>query len=252
MKNLEVFDTLFPFNLQFFAESENNTDDVNTDDKNDNKDDDVDDDLDDEDEDSDDEDDDEKSKKKKSTSKKVVLSQTQLNRMMTKEKREGKKSILKALGFDSIDEAKKAGKLLTTLLDSQKTDKEKSADSEKARKAAEEKAMLAEFKLSCALHGVNKDSIDDVLAIAAGKVDEDTSIDDVLDEMMEQKRYKGFFSRVADDDDDDDDSKGKGTGRLPGNKRRSTASKNAEYGKQLATKRVSAGNPNGQKKSTYF
>lgn len=242
MKNQEVKSTLLPFNLQFFAEggstSKEDTKGADTNEGNDDEEGEEEE-LEGEDGESDEE------EGKKSKDKKLSLTQTQLTRMMAKEKKEGRKSILSKLGFKSEEEAQSAAKLLSTLLESQKTDEQKKADAEKNLQTANERALMAEYKLSCVLNGVRKDSIDDVLSIAMSKVDEDTTLDDVLETMKKEARYKGFFQ----EDSSSENEGSKGTGRAPGQKKGSKV-ENGEYGKTLAEKNRPGVSKEGKK--TYF
>lgn len=248
MKNQEVKSTLLPFNLQFFADggSTSKEDTKGAAENNDGNDDEEgeEEELEDEGEDGDSEED--TGKKTKTKDKKLSLTQTQLTRMMAKEKKEGRKSILSKLGFKSEEEAQSAAKLLSTLLESQKTDEQKKADAEKNLQSANERALMAEYKLSCVLNGVSKDSIDDVLAIAMSKVDEDTTLDDVLESMKKEARYKGFFQ----DGSSSEEGESKGTGRTP-NQKKGSKTNNGEYGKTLAERnRPGASKTEGKK--TYF
>lgn len=126
-----------------------------------------------------------------------TFTQEQVNAMMSKEKRQGKNSVLKALGFKSEEEAKKAIELLNTLQNSQKTAEEKLEDEKKlnGEKIAEitKRAEIAERKLACLEIGVKSDMIDDVLAIAAIKVDEDNDLKSVLASMKKDEKYDTFF-----------------------------------------------------------
>ena len=96
MKNQEVKSTLLPFNLQFFAEggSTSKEDTKGAAETNDGNDDEEgeEEELEDEGEDGDSEE--ETGKKTKAKDKKLSLTQTQLTKMMAKEKKEGRKSIL--------------------------------------------------------------------------------------------------------------------------------------------------------------
>lgn len=159
------------------------------------------------------------------------FTQKDLNKLLAKEKRDGKKSVLKSLGFNTEEEAKSAFDLLKALTDSQKSEEEKlKEDKEKTNKAlADEKrrADEAESKLSCLTNGVGKDYIDDVLAIAKNKVDDDNSLDDVIKSMKKDKKYSVFFG-----------SSNSGTGNPPGHgKGGNDFGKN--YGEEIAKRNTS-------------
>lgn len=160
-----------------------------------------------------------------------TFTQEQVSAMMAKEKKEGRQSMLNSLGFKTEEEAKDAFKLLKALTDSQKSEEEKK--NEESKKLNNEnaelakKASLAEAKLSCFMNGVNKDSVDDVLAIATQKVTEEKDLDTVISEMKKQDRYSSFFGTQKDEQDDE------GTGNKPGNSSNKNTNK-GEYGAKLA------------------
>ena len=215
-----------PFNLQFFAEeggSEENgnggSDDASTEGKGS----------------------DEESGKEDKAEK--TFTQSEVSAMMAREKKQGKNSVLKSLGFTSEKEAKDAFNLLKALTDSQKSAEEKAKEIEgkatKEKQEAETRAMMAEAKLSCVINGVDKDAVDDVLVIAMAKVTDDKTIDDVLTEMKKEKRYASFFNGGTSED---------GTGNPPGHSTQGGKSKNWDYGKSLAESNKST----STKKKSYF
>lgn len=173
-----------------------------------------------------------------------TFTQSQVSAMMAKEKKEGKKSILKSLGFSSEEEAKNAITLLNTLKDSQKSDKDKLEDTK--NKSASEiesvtaRAELAESKLTCLENGVDKDCLDDVMAIASLKVDDDNSLEDVIKSMKKDQKYSSFFT-----------SQNRGTGRAPGNNHGDDNDDTGNYGKTLASK-SSVKSSSNEKKTSYF
>lgn len=157
-----------------------------------------------------------------------TFTQEEVSRMMTREKQQGKQSVLNALGFKSEDDAKSAFNLLKALQDSQKSEQEKAEESKNTavqQKAdAEKRAELAEAKLACVVNGVDKDSIDDVLTIALSKVTDGKDLDAVLSEMKTQAKYSSFFKSES----------GNGTGTPPKNNNEGGKSNEADYGKRIA------------------
>lgn len=173
-----------------------------------------------------------------------TFTQSQVSAMMTKEKKEGKMSILKSLGFSNEKEAKDAIALLNALQNSQKSDKEKLDDAnEKSQiklNEVEARAIAAESKLICLENGVDKDCLDDVMAIASSKVDDDNSLEDVIKAMKKDSKYASFFV-----------SKDKGTGKVPGNNSGNDDKDSiGGYGKSLASK--AAKMASSEQKSSYF
>ena len=231
----DVYETknLLPLELQFFAAKD---DDDEEDGKGDSEDDSDDDD--------DSNDDSNTDQKKKSGEK--TFTQSQVNKMMSREKKEGKASILKSLGFKSEADAKKAIKMLNALNEAQQTEEDKKEELENKRAEAEKRALAAENKLSCLAAGVTKDSLEDALAIALLKVTEEKDLDTVLAEMKGQQKYSGFFNSGEEEKDAD-----KGTGNDPGHssKKGKEKDKKGDYGTRLAEKNKSAG---ANKKKSYF
>lgn len=176
-----------------------------------------------------------------------TFTQEQVTAMMAREKRQGRNAVIKDLGFKSENEAKNAFKLLSALLDSQKTPEDKAKDGENAAKDKENEALrraeAAENKLACLMAGVNNDSIEDALAIALLKVTEEKPIDKVLAEMKKEKRYSSFFG--------EDSPSGSGTGSKPGHSKDGGSGGSAgDYGKSLAEASITSGP--AKKKSSYF
>lgn len=216
---------MFPLDLQFFAEDDdNNSGNENND--NDNG------------------DESNKDQNDNSGKSEKTFTQSQVSAMMAKEKNEGKRSVLNSLGFKTEDEAKKAINLYNALVNSQKTEEEKSK--EDVNKANDDKnqalsrAEAAENKLTCFEAGVDKDSIDDVLAIARTKVTDSKSLSDVLDDMKKETRYSSFFKSTKDSG---------GTGSNPKHTGGSGTENPGDYGKQLALGNSTAKKDTGSK---YF
>lgn len=204
MKN-EVVKKMLPLNLQFFAEEDK------PDGGEDNKPD--------------------ESEKQEPDVK--TFTQDEVNSLLASTKKEAKKNVLSSLGFKSEAEAKNSISMLNKLLD------DESADNSEDNKESEneKRALAAESKLTCLLAGVDKDSIDDVIAIANKKVTQEKDLSKVLEEMKEEKRYSSFFCEDN-----------KGTGSDPGHS--GNADDNSDsYGKRIASMNKSSSS-NG--KSNFF
>ena len=215
-------ETLLKYNLQFFAEggedSDNNNDDANNDNNGGN--------------------DDQTSK----GSGAKTFTQEEVSAMMAKEKNEGKRSVLKSLGYKSEEDLKKVLDGYNKYLESKKTDEEKSkeelAKANEAKNEAIDRATIAESKIACFEAGVNKDYVDDVMAIALTKTTDDKSLADVIKEMKDDKKYSSFFGTV--------DAKG-GTGGNPGHSSGS-GKKEESIGKRLASQHIVS----KEQKSSFF
>lgn len=171
-----------------------------------------------------------------------TFTQTEVSSMMAKEKNEGKRSILKTLGFKNEKEAEEAIKKYNEYLESQKTQEEKSKElldqvtSEKDD--ALKRAQIAEDKLACYASGIGSEYIDDVIAIASSKVTEDKDLETILKEMKDDKKYASFFGTSNSHD---------GTGNDPGHSG-NQENKDEGIGKRLAEKtRI-----NKNTKSSFF
>lgn len=230
MKSKKVKE-MFPLNLQYFAESSDNnggSDDGENNNNNDNG-------------------NGENENQSSNNSGEKTFTQSQVNDMMAKEKNEGRRAMLKSLGFKNEEDAKKAIEGFNAFMKLQKSEQEINKDDvEKAKSDVAEselRAQNAENKLSCYEAGVNKDCIDDVLAIARTKVTENKSLDDVLKEMKKDNKYSTFFSSS------NQGNKG-GTGSQPGHSGGSGDSKPGSYGKSLAER--ASGSSKTETKSNFF
>lgn len=181
-----------------------------------------------------------------------TFTQAELSAVAVTEKKQGKNVILKLFGCEDEKTAKEQAVAFKKWQEDQKTAEQKQHDSEKDKVAAEARAVAAENKLTCISAGVNLDSLEDALAIAAPKVTGEKDLKAVLDEMREQKKYEGFFAASGssegddDEDDDEDDDGEEGTGSAPGHNKKSDATQSS-LGKRLAESQRGA-----IKKSTYF
>lgn len=213
MKN----ERMFPLNLQFFADdsNDNGNDQSGNEDQNSND-----------------------------NSGEKTFTQTEVNNMMAKEKNEGKRSILKSLGFKNEDEAKEAITKYNEIIESKKTDEDKAKETMKKIKddasEALNRALIAESKLACFALGINKDYIDDVLAIASNKVTEDKDLETVLKEMKDDEKYKSFFVS-------ENQNNSSGTGSNAGHSNNVGDKFKQGYGERLAKN-----NKSKQTKSSYF
>lgn len=80
--------------------------------------------------------------------------------------------------------------------DSQKTDSEKKEEAiknaEKAKSDAEERALLAETKVTCLSKGVSPTALDDVVVLAKVMVSDDVTVDQAIDKVLEKyPHFKG-------------------------------------------------------------
>ena len=234
--NEETKTPRIPYNLQFFAAD--NADDGK-------------DDADDEKKESDSNaDGDSDASKKDETEKKFT--QADLNRIATKESKSAQSKLAKELGFANFADLKKAMEGFNAYQESQKTDAEKQQAQvklalEQVEQSRAEKSD-AENRLACFMAGVNKDSIDDIMAIAQLKVSDDKSLAVVLEEMRKSDKYTAFFSSEA------ETGKKKGTGSDMNNLKGQKDSKDSKdgIGARLAHKYVPKDGAELKPKSNFF
>lgn len=232
----------FPMNLQLFGHKDTGDNGGKGDDgENTNGADDNNDDGDDDGEEDDDGDDGDQNSNK---SGEKTFTQAQVTAMMTKEKKEGRAAVLKALGFKSFAEAQKAVKAHNAFIKSQQDDEgDGNNNQDNGQSEAEKRAEQAEAKLACVMAGVNKDSVDDIMAIAVTRVTDEKDLSVVLEEMKKQTKYAGFFKSEEDGDGSTGTS---GTGSEPGH---SKGKKGNDKGMATRLAKASTG---GSKKSSYF
>ena len=153
-----------------------------------------------------------------------TYTQAQVNAMMANEKKQGKNSILRALGIATIEE----GKQKMQKASENQTDEEKAAEllntANKKADEAEKRALTAERKLSVISKGVKPEFADDVVFIAGSKVSDAKDFDAILESMKETHSF--YFNGAQD--------KG-GTGKSgAGYRKQQGEQEPGAYGKMLA------------------
>ena len=126
-----------------------------------------------------------------------TFTQDEVTAIGTREKNQGKNSILKMFGCADEKTAKAEAEEFKKWKESQKTDEQKRNEAEQQLKnsaaESEKRAVAAENKLTALSAGVTTESLDDALAIALLKVTDDKPLDKVFAEMKKEPRYSGFF-----------------------------------------------------------
>ena len=147
-----------------------------------------------------------------------TYTQEQINAMMANEKRTARQALLKDLGIELKDEKayKQTVADLKKTLDAGKTQAQLDAEAKKAAETARDeanaKASRLEMQVAALKAGVNPDSVEDVITLALGKVNENTTIEQVLTSLKE--KYPAFFG---------EDKGGSGTGGSTNPKRKQSA-----------------------------
>ena len=168
--------------------------------------------------------------------KEKTFSQEQVNRMMAKEKNQGRNAVYNELGINPKDA--KQIEAVKAYLESQKTDAQKEAEKQIAAdvaiKEAEERAKLAEAKAEAMMLGIKPQFVEDAVTLALSKSD-DRDIKSILSEF--KTKYPVWF-------EDEEGAKSKGTGSsLKGtqaNKSNDENNKPQGIGARLAAQRKGA------------
>lgn len=137
-----------------------------------------------------------------------TFTQEQVNKMMTREKNQGRNAALKELGIDPKDSKMVA--MVKALINSQKTDQQKAAEKDAENQSkmdeAEHRAQVAEAKAEAMMLGVKTQYVDDVVTLALAKMTEDSDLKTIIGEF--KTKYPVWFG--PDDDDNKDKGKDKG------------------------------------------
>lgn len=162
-----------------------------------------------------------------------TFTQEEVNRMMAKEKREGKLSVLKELGVEDVKNAKEGLKKYQEYLNAQKTEAQRAQ--EEAQRLAEEKAelekkaLMAGIQVSALKSGIKADFLDDAIILAQNKKTDNTTYEDIFNEL--KQTYPNFAGTAT-------TPAPKGTGNMPkptAGQQQATAD---DYGKRLAEARL--------------
>lgn len=182
-----------------------------------------------------------------SSKKEKTFTQSQVSRMMTKEKRQGVASVYKELGIDPKDT--KAINMVKALIASQKSDEQKAAEKQAEENAkaleAEERVLKAEIKAESMVLGIKREFVEDMVALVMSKKTDDSDIKTLLGEY--KKKYHTWFEDSSDGDDSDNKKKAgqRGTGSSikgdnGGKKGNKDGDNNQSMGQRLAARRKAA------------
>lgn len=182
-----------------------------------------------------------------------TFTQEQVNKMMTREKNQGRSAALKELGLDPSD-TKMAG-MIKAFIESQKTDEqkeaEKNAEEQTKIQEANMRAMTAEAKAEAMTLGVKTQFVDDVVTLALAKMTDDSDLKTIIGEF--KTKYPVWFGESS---DDDDDKNKKDKGSKTGQKGTGSSVKNADKERKGEEKglgaRLAAQRKTGAKKNSYW
>lgn len=179
-----------------------------------------------------------------------TFTQDQVNRMMTREKNQGRNAAYKELGIDPKDT--KMVNMFKAFVESQKTDDQKAAEKESEEQSkmqeAEQRALLAEAKAEAMLLGVKTQYVEDVVTLSLAKMTEDSDLKTIIGEF--KTKYPVWFG-VSEEDSKGEEKKGKtgqkGTGSSIKTSEKEKKGEERGLGARLAAQRKS-----GSKKSSYW
>ena len=172
-----------------------------------------------------------------------VFTQEEVNRMMAKEKHQGKNSVYNELGIDPKDTDKI--QMFKAFIEAQKTDEDKKAEKDaKVNKEMSEMAQKlrsSELKASLMQAGVISEYVDDAVVIALSRMDADEtlSVEDVAKDL--KSKYSVWFEETQENEQENNNVGSRGTGKPAnsGNSNSNNGSKISGIGKRLAESRKS-------------
>lgn len=170
-----------------------------------------------------------------------TFTQDDVNRMMTREKKQGANSVYNELGIKPGD--KKSIDAIKKFLESQKTDAQKEAEKVNAENSAlaeaNHKLALAEAKAEAMQLGVQAQFVDDAVTLALGKVENEdgTDIKTALGEL--KTKYPVWFENPHGKDEKSSTGQ-RGTGSSVKSSQKDKGNDNKNLGARLAANRKSS------------
>lgn len=179
--------------------------------------------------------------------KEKTFTQEQVNRMMAREKNQGRAAAYKDLGIDPKDT--RMIKMFQAFVESQKTDDQKNSEKamEEAKKAAEteHRVLVAEAKAEAMILGVKSQYVEDAVALALSRMTDSADIKTVLTELKD--KYSIWFAEEEDDKKQKSKTGQKGTGAAIKETNKNGTMENKGLGARLAAQRTS-----NNKKSSFW
>lgn len=165
----------------------------------------------------------------------TYFTQEDMNRVATREKEQGRASILKALGVESLEAAQAAINAYNEQQEKSKTDVQKANDAAAKAQGDLTKAQAENARLSNTLSALKKgakpDSVDDLVTLVQSKVTGDKDFAAALDEV--KQAYPVFFN---DGGNTSQQQQNKGTGGTANHAR--SSSNQPDFGERLAKNRM--------------
>lgn len=168
-----------------------------------------------------------------------TFTQEQVNSMMAREKKQGKNSVFNELGIDSNEE--ETIKLVKSFIEFQKTNKAESQNqngsNSEPNSELEQRVLIAEAKAEAVVIGIKPQFVEDAIALALPKLNDENDLKTVLAEY--KVKYPAWFGLVSSEDDNSNED---GTGSTPKGSTKKDEDSNNKIGARLAAKRVKANN----------
>lgn len=137
--------------------------------------------------------------------------QKQLNKMMTREKNQGRNAALRELGIDPKD--KKTITLLQSILKGTGTGQQSESANDQQLAVANKRALVAEIKAEAMKQNAQANFVDDIVTLVMSKMDADEEADmsTLIGEF--KTKYPTWFEKTTDEEDKKKESAGqRGTG----------------------------------------
>lgn len=179
-----------------------------------------------------------------------TFTQKQVSSMMAKEKKQGREAAYREMGIDPNDT--KMVNMFKAFVDSQKTDEEKQQqqNAENATKIAEaeHRAQVAEAKAEAMKAGAKPEFVDDIVALAMTKVDDNTDVNSVIGDL--KTKYPMWFGEEESDEGKATGKKGTGSS-VGGSGTGSGKGGEQNLGQRLAASRQQAKTGGKERKSFW-
>ncbi len=179
-----------------------------------------------------------------------TFTQKQVSSMMAKEKKQGRDAAYREMGIDPNDT--KMVNMFKAFVDSQKTEEEKQQqqNAENATKIAEaeHRAQVAEAKAEAMKAGAKPEFVDDIVALAMTKVDDNTDINSVIGDL--KTKYAIWFGVEESDEGKETGKKGTGSS-VGGSGTGSGKGGEQNLGQRLAASRQQS-NAGGKERKSFW
>lgn len=180
-----------------------------------------------------------------------TFTQEEVNRMMAKEKRQGKSSVYNELGIDPNDA--ESVELVKAILASRKkmSEGEAAAASNAELDQAKQRAIVAEAKAEAMMMGIQPKYVDDAVALALPKLTDDADLKTIVGEL---KQKYPIWAAASDDDDSSDGKNNANVGKKGTGSSISTGDKsqNNNDGAKGIGARLAASRRANKPKSSYW